>query len=636
MALILPATVASGKSWSRVRALLRGGYDTTVLSMASEDMGRLDGAFSSDTGMLEVMLIARKRRRGDAPASPVFVTLRDRPLTPVEGAYMGESVRRLGGIKALEEGHGATPLMAGGRRIGHAATMDAEDAWPLVNVREPALVGAAHALRGHAPAMFAELGSLCEFGPDSQMLIGSAQRGPFAIRGLDRGGGGLPEYHALWNNDHKAQRTMLIEPDKAMDVRKGAADARVREMWATASHVHVNLDPRYTAQPLLASFVGVKAAGGTAWPSLLLPDADSGKAFVMWHNSTLGILSYWMAAGKQQLGRGRIKRGGAARIHVPDFTATGMRGSVRRLAAAFDKMSGAALSPISGLEVDAVRHRIDKAVATALGIRTASGGGGGGGAHGLVATGKGGIASVRLGALRQAMALEPVHTRSGRRQGAGARARSGRIAGARAVRPHLARLPIPPGTQVYRSGARTCRSGEGQAAGKERPVAAFSPASRGKDRPAWRGLCLAIRMRPPVHASRPCIPRLPPIPAPSQRRTARPLQAMRPWPAPPQLPLAPSTGLAVMPLADATMAGAAAAATAAGPLSSPSPSSPPSSPRQCFSSPFFPHAPTRMPDRPPPAAQHGAAPAGAASARRKAALACARARPASKDVESAA
>ena len=413
MALILPATIASGESWSRVRALLADGYDTTVMSMASEGMGRLDGAFSSDTGMLEVMLVARKRRRGDAPASPVFVTLRDRPLTAVEGVHVGESIRRLEGIKSMEEGHGATPLMMGRRKIGHAMTMAtgtsaAEDdtGWPLVNVREPALLSAAHALRGHAGAAFTTLGRLCEFGPDSQLLIGRAQKGPFSIRDID-GDGELPEYHALWNNDHEAQRTMMLAPDKAMDVRKGAADGRVRDMWATASHVHVNLDPRYTTQPLLASFVGVKTAGGTAWPSLLLPDAGTGKAFVMWHNSTLGILSYWIVAGRQQLGRGRTKRSGAARMHVPDFAADGMGESAKRLAAAFDKMSDAALSPISDLEGDAVRHRIDGAVAESLGIRIADEGGNGGGRRGLVTADRDGNAAVRMEALRRAMSLEP-------------------------------------------------------------------------------------------------------------------------------------------------------------------------------------------------------------------------------------
>ena len=408
MALILPATIASGESWSKVRALLRDKYDTTVLSIANETMNRSNGAFSSDTEILEVMLVARKRRDGDVPASPVFVTLRNRPLTPVEGAHVGGSIRRLEEIKAIEEGHGATPLMTGRRKVGHAATMDVEDTWPLVSVREPALLGAAYALRRHGPAMFTTLGRLCEFGPDSQLLIGEAQKGPFAIRDIDRNGR-LPEYHALWNNDHEAQRTMTLRPDKAMDIKKNASDAHVRKMWATASHVHVNLDPNYTSQSLLASFADDKTAGGRAWPALLMDNARIGKAFVMWHNSTLGILSYWMVAGRQQLGRGMTKRSGAARIVVPNLAADGMAERTNRLAAAFDGLSDAALSPISDMANDAVRHRIDKAVASSLGMGIADGEGndGGGGGHGLATAGKGGIVSVRLDALRQTLSLEP-------------------------------------------------------------------------------------------------------------------------------------------------------------------------------------------------------------------------------------
>ena len=404
MALILLATIASGESWSKVRTLLREKYDTTILSIANERMGRRDGAFSSDTELLEVMLVARKRRKDEVPASPVFITLRNRPLTAVEGAHVGESIRRLRGIKAIEEGHGATPLMVGKHKMGHAATMNVEDEWPLVNALEPELLSAAYSLRRHGQATFTTLGRMCEFGPDSQLLIGNVQKGPFTIRDIDRNGR-LPEYHALWNNDHEAQRTMMLAPDKAMDVKKGASDARVRDMWATASHVHVNLDPNYNSQSLLASFVDAKTAGGRAWPALLIGDARIGKAFVMWHNSTLGILSYWTVAGRQQLGRGMIKRSGAARMHVPDFAAEGMGRSARRLASAFDRLSDAALSPISDMERDAVRHRIDGAVAESLGIGTADGKGGG--EHGLVTASKSGVVTVRFDALRRAMSLEP-------------------------------------------------------------------------------------------------------------------------------------------------------------------------------------------------------------------------------------
>ena len=59
LALVLPLSVASGLSWQRFRELLATDYtDLTVLSIAAN--GR-DMSFSSDTGMAECLVIARKR-----------------------------------------------------------------------------------------------------------------------------------------------------------------------------------------------------------------------------------------------------------------------------------------------------------------------------------------------------------------------------------------------------------------------------------------------------------------------------------------------------------------------------------------------------------------------------------------------
>lgn len=410
MALILPSTLATGWSWSKVRELLRNRYDITVLSIANERMGRLDGAFSSDTGMLEVMLVARKRAEGDKPAPQRFVTLYDRPLTPVEGACIGDSIRRLEGAGAVGSGHGETPIMVGGRKVGYAVTMKCDDAWPIVNTLNPILVESALSLPKQASVPFTALGTMCGFGPDSQMLVGKDQNGPFVIRDLNRNDKDLPAYHALWNNDHKRQRTMAGVPDKALDIKAGAKKEHADNLWKTASHVHLNLDPRYTTQAVLAVFTDEKTAGGVAWPSVITDNINVGKALVMWQNSTFGILSYWMAAGRQQLGRGRIKRGGAGRLRVPDFLDKSMRGRTKRLAAAFDRLAGKDLESISSLAVDNVRHRIDRAVAIFLGMRIDEGDASGALAHSMIEANNDdteGAAVVYINTLRRALSMEP-------------------------------------------------------------------------------------------------------------------------------------------------------------------------------------------------------------------------------------
>ena len=68
LALVLPLTVASGLSWRRFREMLACDYtDLSVLSIASA--GESEMSFSSDTGMAECLVIARRREGANAPDS---------------------------------------------------------------------------------------------------------------------------------------------------------------------------------------------------------------------------------------------------------------------------------------------------------------------------------------------------------------------------------------------------------------------------------------------------------------------------------------------------------------------------------------------------------------------------------------
>ena len=58
--LVLPASFAQGESWSDARALLSKHYqDLVVVTLANT--GKNDRAFSADTGMAEVLVVAKKK-----------------------------------------------------------------------------------------------------------------------------------------------------------------------------------------------------------------------------------------------------------------------------------------------------------------------------------------------------------------------------------------------------------------------------------------------------------------------------------------------------------------------------------------------------------------------------------------------
>ena len=78
LALVLPLSAASGLSWRSFRKMLAEDYtDLEVLSIAAN--GR-EMSFSSDTGMGECLVVARKRRADDPKAERArFASLRRRP-----------------------------------------------------------------------------------------------------------------------------------------------------------------------------------------------------------------------------------------------------------------------------------------------------------------------------------------------------------------------------------------------------------------------------------------------------------------------------------------------------------------------------------------------------------------------------
>lgn len=100
LALVLPLSAAVGIAWQKFREMLAQNYtELSVLSIAANGD---DMAFSSDTGMAECLVIARKLREGESSPKRVhFATLHQRPLNLAsasavsKGVEFSESVRRI-------------------------------------------------------------------------------------------------------------------------------------------------------------------------------------------------------------------------------------------------------------------------------------------------------------------------------------------------------------------------------------------------------------------------------------------------------------------------------------------------------------------------------------------------------------
>ena len=91
LALVLPATFAQGESWNNARNLLADQYeDISVVTIAND--GTTDRAFSADTGMAEVLVVATKKIDKDRESTFQFVNLLRRPAHHVEAVELAKFI----------------------------------------------------------------------------------------------------------------------------------------------------------------------------------------------------------------------------------------------------------------------------------------------------------------------------------------------------------------------------------------------------------------------------------------------------------------------------------------------------------------------------------------------------------------
>ena len=372
LALVLPLSVASGLSWQRFRELLATGYtDLTVLSLAAS--GR-DMSFSSDTGMAECLVIARKRRPDEAQAQrAMFVSLHRRPQGFAHASAIAKGITGCDAVRQIEDGpYDGTPLMIGddpGGRIGNLLTVPNDGSgenWGAVRLLDYSLAQTAYALShsrlwlpGQSTALELKtdfLDAVGRLGMYHLDITGPPLRGPFTKTTPSP----TATYPALWNHNAVNETRMVCTPDSQLLVRRGM-EAKAAEVWATASRAHINLDFRFNSQPLTAAITEQQSIGGRAWPNVMFTDARFDYLFALWCNSTLGLLSYWWHANKQQPGRGITTIRAVESLPVLDFR-TLSDAQLRTAQAIFDEFRELGLKPAYLADADANRALLDRRV----------------------------------------------------------------------------------------------------------------------------------------------------------------------------------------------------------------------------------------------------------------------------------
>ena len=368
IALVLPIAAIQGGSWEQARNLLRRHYrDVVVVTIAAS--GSHDRAFSADTGMAEVLIIATKRLTASPLVSDaLFVNLNRRPSNLLEAAEAAKLVTRLpetslsGRIEAGDEPIGTfirAPLAEG----GCAAIRESALAYAMIAPK-----GGDVTLPRYRTGLSIPIVTLGEIGQRGLLHreIGNLNagsppfRGPFRVRPSS----GHAGYPILWSHDAQRERYLLVEPDSEGEVRVGCHDRAV-EAWHTATRLHFTLDFRLNSQSLGACLTPESTLGGRAWPNFQPLEQAWEELLALWANTTFGLMCLWWAGSRQQQGRSVLTI-----TSLPNLPALDPRSlppsKVDAATAMFARFQEERLLPANEAYRDAVRHALDYAVLVEL------------------------------------------------------------------------------------------------------------------------------------------------------------------------------------------------------------------------------------------------------------------------------
>ena len=308
LALVLPATFAQGESWSNARNLLAKRYqDITIATIAND--GATNRAFSADTGMAEVLVIATKKIDADRNPTFQFVNLGRRPAHHVEAVELAKFVAELGrrpGVGRIaigSEDSNGNYINAEQFSCGCAGVAEVNLARFMLSLSGGELLAIRRNETTKIPVTtLSELGNR---GLLSRDLDGPPPRGPFDKESLRPGH--VPTYPTLWSHDARRERSFVVDVDCELLARR-EYEEQAADVWMRfASRLHLTIDFRLNSQSLAACLTPEKALGGRAWPNFILEEEGHEGVVMLWLNSTLGLMSYWWGGTRQQLGRAVVK-----------------------------------------------------------------------------------------------------------------------------------------------------------------------------------------------------------------------------------------------------------------------------------------------------------------------------------------
>ena len=315
LAFVLPATLATGSRWKKMRQLLLNNYDLEWIiachdpryrSKTAAIPGRLYISFSESTRYAELLIVATKRILGSKPkALTRFVNLRHNMDDPLSAMAVGRS------LLAAKQSVGPVEILTGdafwGEMIPVPQNTLSSAPWTYTAFAQCQLAEAAMALinmsaldKWNVP--LAKINDLVTLGP-SEMNIKNDKQGLFRItETLDSSRLGEP---ALWHHGSKLMKTLETNANARLTLRDDRDRQLQKEMLGQAGCLHFPRELRHASQRLGAVLTDEPMLGVRSWITLRPYDKRPGveQALCLWLNTSVGFLLRLAHGNRPYLGR---------------------------------------------------------------------------------------------------------------------------------------------------------------------------------------------------------------------------------------------------------------------------------------------------------------------------------------------
>ena len=371
LALVLPLTVCTGRSWQQTRALIECEFALDIV-ITSHDPERWN--FSDSTDLSEALLIAT-RRKSNGPQTKhrtTFVNLWQNPANVLDAHRIAQAAADT--APAYLEGTGTALIEVDGRHVGE-----------VLSIRESELAG-----KKWSGVQFARAdvtrSALRLLNANEVRIPGEQKTARVSLCRLDKLGQVGPDVRDIWDgfkptnsvtpyamvegHDTNQRRFMTTEPNKYLSAlaepRPGRNLKSAEQLWSRAGHLLVAGRPRLNTMRV-AAILSSDMVLSNVWWSVRTENRCWDKVMTVWLNSSIGLLTFLSIRNTTEGGWVAMKKADLEELPVLDLRELSEE-QIQGLSDVFDRLADAEFERLPSMSNCAARRALDDGLSEILGL----------------------------------------------------------------------------------------------------------------------------------------------------------------------------------------------------------------------------------------------------------------------------